>query len=158
VTADVSMIGSFTTNEDGETVHSFPIQVYWEDTDAGGIVYYANYLKFIERARTDLLRGLGINQQTLMIEDGLNFVVRDCRIEYLQPARMDDSLHVRTRLSELKGATMRMLQSVHKNDQTLIKSEIRVACLQANGRPARFSPQIRDKFSSITFSSGAAKT
>ena len=151
------MIGKF--QDDGVTApsHLFPFSVYWEDTDAGGIVYYANYLKFTERARTDLLRGLEINQQKLMAEDGLTFVVRDCHVEYLKPAIMDDVLAVRTTLSELKGATLKMRQDVIRDDQILVKSEVRIACLQKSGRPARFSPQIRNKFSSLIHSSGAMK-
>ncbi|MBL4739443.1 MAG: tol-pal system-associated acyl-CoA thioesterase [Sneathiella sp.] len=156
MTTELDMIGQFV--EDGTTVfHRFPFQVYWEDTDAGGIVYYANYLKFTERARTDLLRGLDINQQKMMTEDGLNFVVRDCRIEYLKPAKMDDSLYVETTVSTVMGASLLMHQEVIRDDVILIKSDVRVACIQKTGRPARFSPQIKDKFLSIVQLSGALK-
>ena len=140
---------------DGAQEHHFALPVYWEDTDAGGIVYYANYLKFTERARTDLLRLLEIHQQSLMMEEGLNFVVRDCKIEYLKSARLDDLLTVKTRLGDLKGATLRMYQDVYCADELLVKSEVRVACLQKSGRPARFSPQIKDKFASMINLSGA---
>ncbi len=155
MTTDRQMIGRLEKRDGTPPVHRFPVQVYWEDTDAGGIVYYANYLKFIERARTDMLRGLGIHQQRMMMEEQLNFVVRDCHIDYLRPARMDDILEVETSLTEIKGATMRMKQNVLKQDEILIKSDIRIACLQKNGRPARFSPQIKTKFSSLIYSSGA---
>jgi len=147
--------GELRTLEDGSGEHSFNIPVYWEDTDAGGIVYYANYLKFTERARTDLLRLLGIHQQSLMMDEGLNFVVRDCHIEYFKSARLDDLLTVKTRLGDLKGATLRMYQDVYCADELLVKSEVRVACLQKSGRPARFSPQIKDKFASMINLSGA---
>lgn len=156
MTTELEMIGQF-TGEGSKVCHHFPFQVYWEDTDAGGIVYYANYLKFIERARTDLLRGLDINQQKMMTEDGLNFVVRDCRIEYLKPAKMDDSLYVKTTVNTVLGATLHMHQEVIRDGVTLIKSDVRVACLQKSGRPARFSPQIKDKFLSIVQPSGAMK-
>ncbi|MEP3247231.1 MAG: tol-pal system-associated acyl-CoA thioesterase [Sneathiella sp.] len=155
MTTDRQMIGRLEQRDDAPPVHCFPVQVYWEDTDAGGIVYYANYLKFIERARTDMLCGLGIHQQQMMMEEQLNFVVRDCHIDYLQPARMDDTLDVETSLSEIKGATMRLKQTVLKQGEILVKSDIRIACLQKNGRPARFSPQIKTKFSSLIYSSGA---
>jgi len=156
VTAELEMVGQF-VEEERRVCHYFPFQVYWEDTDAGGIVYYANYLKFTERARTDLLRGLDINQQKMMTEEGLNFVVRDCRIEYLKPAKMDDSLHVKTTVSTVMGATLLMHQEVIRGEVILIKSDVRVACIQKTGRPARFSPQIKDKFLSIVQSSGALK-
>ncbi len=153
---DTQMIGRFSDDESSVPSHHFPLHVYWEDTDAGGIVYYANYLKFTERARTDLLRGLEINQQGMMAKEGLNFVVRDCHIEYLAPAKMDDILEVQTTLSELKGATLKMRQNVLRGSQILVKSEVRVACLQKSGKPARFSPQIKNKFSSLVNSSGAS--
>nr|WP_169560904.1 tol-pal system-associated acyl-CoA thioesterase [Sneathiella chinensis] len=143
------MEGRIDRDEQGRALHVFPVKVYWEDTDAGGIVYYANYLKFTERARTDLLRGLGINQQSLMMDEGVNFVVRDCRIEYLKPARMDDVLSVQTRLLDMKGATMRMEQGVYREDEVLVKSEVRVACIHRSGKPARFLPQIKDKFATV---------
>lgn len=157
MTTDMQMIGQFTQDDASAISHLFPFQVYWEDTDAGGIVYYANYLKFTERARTDLLRGLGINQQKMMTEEGLNFVVRECRIEYLKPAKMDDTLHVHTTVSTVMGATLRMQQNVIRDGIILTKSDVRVACIQKSGRPARFSPQIKDKFLSIVQSSGAVK-
>ncbi len=154
---EVQMTGYIDQSAEGGSVHIFPLQVYWEDTDAGGIVYYANYLKFTERARTDLLRGLGIHQQSMMLDDGVNFVVRDCQIDYLKPAVMDDAIAVRTTLSGLKGASMTMRQDVVRGEEILVKSTIRIACLQKTGRPARFSPQIRSKFLSIIESSGAMK-
>jgi acyl-CoA thioester hydrolase len=157
VSSDPAMIGRIDFSGEQGPLHHFPVQVFWEDTDAGGIVYYANYLKFTERARTDLLRGIGINQQQLMITESVNFVVRECQVEYLSPARMDDALDVRTHLFELKGATLRMKQDVYRGDNLLVKSTVRVACLHKNGKPARFSPQIRDKFLSITDFSGAMK-
>lgn len=145
-------------DSENSKAHQFQIQVYWEDTDAGGIVYYANYLKFTERARTELLRELGINQQNMMEEDGLNFVVRECHVEYLNSAKLDDKLTVETRLIELKGATMRMSQDISLDGQPVVKSQVRIACLKKNGRPARFSPQIRDRIASLVDMSGDTKT
>ena len=83
--------------------HVLPMRVYWEDTDAAGIVYYANYLKFIERGRTDMLRHLGIAQRRLQQEDDVAFAVRSCNIEYLKPARLDDRLDVWTRVVAAGG-------------------------------------------------------
>jgi acyl-CoA thioester hydrolase len=155
--ADPAPLGTLHPSLEGGVTHHFPVQVYWEDTDAGGIVYYANYLKFTERARTDLLRSIGIEQQRLMHEDGLNFVVRDCKIEYLLSAKLDDTLRVETTIGDIKGATLRMYQDVFLKEQLLVRSEVRVACLQKSGRPARFSPQIRDKFAKVANASGAMK-
>ncbi|PHQ72301.1 MAG: tol-pal system-associated acyl-CoA thioesterase [Sneathiella sp.] len=141
------MLGRMEDTAEGKS-HIFPVQVYWEDTDAGGIVYYANYLKFTERARTDMLRGLGINQQAMM-EDGANFVVRACKIEYLIPAKMEDQLTVVTRLTDLRGASMRMKQDIYRDRDKLVTTEVRVACLGAEGRPQRLSSAINDKFNAI---------
>lgn len=149
------VLGHVAAGSDGTRYHEFPVIIYWEDTDAGGIVYHANYLKFTERARTDLLKFIGINQQQMMADDAPNFVVRDCTIEFLRPAKLEDVLTVKTSLIEMKSATLRMQQDIFKGDEVLIKSAVRIACLQKNGRPARFSPQIKDKFASLVKASGA---
>jgi len=146
--AETVMLGRVEDQAEGKT-HVFPLQVYWEDTDAGGIVYYANYLKFTERARTDMLRGLGINQQQMMTEEGANFVVRACEIEYLRPAKMEDQLTVVTRLTDLRGASMRMAQDIYRDNEKLVTTEVRVACLGTDGRPQRLSSAINDKFNAI---------
>lgn len=155
MTNNQQMLGQFGYTEDAERCHEFPVHVYWEDTDAGGIVYHANYLKFTERGRSDLLRGIGIDQQKMMADEGQNFVVRDCTIEFLKPARLDEDLLVRTTLLELKSATLRLQQNIFRDDDVLIKSVVRIACLQKNGRPARFLPQIKDSFASLVKTSGA---
>lgn len=89
-----------------------PIRVYWEDTDAGGIVFYANYLKFMERARTEWLRSLGISQQKLKIETGGMFVVTDTQLKYLQPARLDDVLLVSAQIIDKGRASLKILQEI----------------------------------------------
>ena len=149
------VLGHIAVGSDGTPCYEFPVIIYWEDTDAGGIVYHANYLKFTERARTDLLKFIGINQQQMMADDAPNFVVRDCTIEFLRPAKLEDVLTVKTSLIEIKSATLRMQQDIFRGDEVLIKSAVRIACLQKNGRPARFSPQTRDKFASLVKASGA---
>ena len=90
---------------DAVTAHVYPVRVYYEDTDAGGVVYHSNYLRFAERARTELLREAGIDHVTLMTENGLMFAVRRCEAEYVKPARLDDALEVRTRCFEATGAS-----------------------------------------------------
>lgn len=145
---DGTMLGKFVT-EDNRIRHDFPVQVYWEDTDAGGIVYYANYLKFTERARTDMLRGLGINQLKMMVDEGANFVVRSCEIEYLLPAKMDDHLEVLTSLTDLRGASLKMQQNIRLGSDIIVTTKVRVACLGEGGRPQRLSSAINEKFNAI---------
>ena len=127
-------------------VHTLPLRVYWEDTDGGGIVYYANYLKFTERGRTDFLRCLGVNQRQILDETGIAFAVKDCRIEYLAPARLDDRLTVVTKLAKLGGATVEMDQWVRRGEVTLIESRVRLACVDRLGRPKRLPPVVKDAF------------
>ena len=149
------VLGHIGLDSDGVPNHEFPVIIYWEDTDAGGIVYHANYLKFTERARSDLLKYIDINQQQMLAEEAPNFVVRDCTIEFLRPAKLEDVLTVKTTLIEMKSATLKMQQDIYRGDEVLIKSAVRIACLQKNGTPARFSAQIRDKFASLVKASGA---
>ncbi len=127
-----------------DDAHLFPIRVYWEDTDAGSIVYYANYLKFTERARSDMLRQLGVDQrQMLETGDGAMFAVRDVTVAYLQPARLDDDLTVATRLVGMKGATITLAQDVLRGDDTLVATTVRAAFIGLGGKPRRIPPDIR---------------
>jgi acyl-CoA thioester hydrolase len=113
------------------------VRVYWEDTDAGGVVYYANYLKFLERARTEWLRTLGFDQGRLRDELGLVFVVREARIEYLKPARYDDLLKVTTRLKQAGRASLVMSQTIER-DGLLGRAEVYLVCVHAQSfKPAR---------------------
>lgn len=117
--------------------HVLPLRVYWEDTDAFGIVYYANYLRFLERGRSDILRLAGIDQAALHAEGGIGFAVRRCDIEYLKPARLDDDIAVHSTLTELRGATLTALQVVRRGAVDLARATIRLACLDRAGRPRR---------------------
>ena len=126
-----------------DPVHVFPIRVYYEDTDAGGIVYYANYLKFAERARTELLRQTGRRQFDLLREQGIGFTVRSCRAEYLAPARLDDILEVRSSVNEVLGASMRMSQGIWRGDRLLCDLRLRIAVMNRKGRPTRIPKDIR---------------
>jgi acyl-CoA thioester hydrolase len=124
--------------------HIFPLRVYYEDTDAAGIVYYANYLKFAERARTELLRELGVESMALMESDDLAFAVRDCRAEYLKPGRLDDALEVHTQLVDLGGASLRMRQDVKRGGDLLVAIEIRLACMNVRtGQAMRLPRHLR---------------
>ena len=115
----------------------FKLRVYWEDTDAGGVVFYANYLKFFERARTEWLRSLGLEQEALRREHGLMFIVTDTSLSYRRPARLDDSLDVTARLLELRKASLRIAQQAWRGAELLTDGTIRLACVDA----ASFKPR-----------------
>src|SRR5512134_4006973 len=117
--------------------HVFPVRVYYEDTDAAGIVYYVNYLKFAERARTEMLRLLGREQQQMMEAEGVAFAVKSARVEYFRPARLDDTLAVRTGLIEVAGASLKVRQSIFRGDELLVDMQIRLAVMDRSGRPTR---------------------
>lgn len=110
-------------------IFTYPIRVYYEDTDAGGVVYHARYLHFFERARTEYLRQLGFSQQILLAEMQLAFVVKTMEIDYCYPARLDDLLLVETLVEEVKGATIRFMQTLKRNETILCKSAVKVACV-----------------------------
>ena len=123
--------------------HRLPIRVYYEDTDASGIVYYANYLKYAERARTEMLRLSGINQSEMAKRYGMTFAVRDCAIDFRAPARLDDLLEVRSRFTELAGATVSGVQAIWRDAEELVRLDVRVACLRDDGRPTRIPASLR---------------
>lgn len=115
----------------------WPLRVYWEDTDAGGVVFYANYLKFFERARTEWLRSLGIEQQTLADTSGVFFVVRSTSVEYNAPARLDDQLQIRTDIERVGPASVQFAQEAWREGVLLASGQIRVGCVdKITFRPA----------------------
>ena len=122
---------------------SFPIMVYYEDTDSGRIVYYANYLKFAERARTELLREHGFDHKTLAREHGIGFAVRHCSADYKRPAVLDDALEVRTTVTAVGGASMNMDQAVCRDGDVLVDLKIRLASIDGQGAPARIPADLR---------------
>jgi acyl-CoA thioester hydrolase len=121
----------------------FRLRVYYEDTDAAGIVYYANYLKFIERARTEALLALGLSQTEIRARFGLVFAVRSVRVDYLAPARLEDQLAVTTTVTRLRGAGLDLAQQVRRGDVLLADCAVTLACLGADGRPARMPGDLR---------------
>lgn len=123
-----------------------PVRVYIEDTDAGGIVYYVNYLKFMERARTEYMRTLGY-QHYALAEENFQFVVHSCQIGYRQPARIDDALKVTARLRKLGKATLIFAQRVERGGETLCDAEIKVACVRADSiRPRALPGPLYERF------------
>lgn len=124
-------------------IHIMPIRIYYEDTDAGGVVYHARYVAFCERARSDCLRLLGIHQSTF--EDA-NFVVRRMACDFLKPARLDDLLEVHTRFIEMGGARIELGQEVMLNGNTVFKADVTVALVDSRGRPKRLPETMADRF------------
>ena len=127
--------------------HVFPLRVYYEDTDAGGIVYYANYLRFAERARTEYLRSVGADHKSLMEQDDVYFTVRQCSVDYLKPAFLDDALEVHSCFFDVRGASLQAEQVVRREEHELARLNIRLACIGGNGRPIRMPKKLRDAFS-----------
>jgi acyl-CoA thioester hydrolase len=122
--------------------HQFPLRVYYEDTDLAGIVYYANYLKFIERARSEWVRGLGVDQ-VAMKADGIVFAVRRVEADYIAPAHYDDELVVDTSVDKLTGARLVVRQVVRRADQVLFHALVTIVAIGAAGKPARLPAAIR---------------
>ena len=129
--------------------HVLALRVYYEDTDAGGIVYYANYLRFLERGRTELLRQLGEEHSALRQTRGINWTVRRCAIEYLRPARLDEAIEVTTEIATLRGASVEMLQTVRRDGDLLISAELMLACMNDAGRPVRLPEHLRRSLAAI---------
>lgn len=127
--------------EDG--AHYMPFRVYYEDTDASGIVYYANYLRFIERARTDLMRLIGITHSDLVQASGLAFTVRRCHIDYHLPARLDDEIEVVTRVLDVRGASLEAEQNIRRGADNLVSTNLQIACIDSGGRARRLPKEIR---------------
>lgn len=112
--------------------HSFPVRIYYEDTDAAGIVYYANYLRFAERARTEALRLSGIDQSDLLREHNVGFVVRKCIVEFLKPAMLDDLLTIETRLHDINKVSMELHQTIRRSEETLVTMEVKLVVVGAS--------------------------
>jgi acyl-CoA thioester hydrolase len=115
--------------------------VYWEDTDAGGVVYYANYLRFLERARTDWLRAMGVDQQQLRAQQKLQFVVVNISVDFLRPAVLHDEILVTAELKRLAGATILFKQTIMRGEEQLIEAAVRVACLDSGTLKPRAIPK-----------------
>lgn len=124
----------------------YPVRVYYEDTDAGGVVYHANYLRFAERARTEFLRVLGIEQREMRETDGFAFVVRRCTVDFRAPAVLDDALEVVTRITGLRGAALEAVQEVFRQGENdpLVVMELVIAGVNGRGRPVRLPKSVRD--------------
>lgn len=129
-----------------QSTFTWPVRVYYEDTDAGGVVYHGNYLKFCERARTEWLRSLGFEQTEMRAQQGLVFVVRSAQLEYLRPAKFNDELLVLARVAQLGRCAFEFEQEVWRKDEKLVTAHIVVVCVTAEGfRPVAIPQPIRNK-------------
>ena len=138
--------------------HSMPMRVYYEDTDAAGIVYYANYLKFAERGRTEMMRSLGFAHSRIAAETGIVFTVRRCSADYRAAARLDDALSVDTRIIAIGGATLSLDQQIRRDEETIVALDVLVACIGHDGRPRRVPSALRAALTSPASSSLVQKT
>ena len=129
--------------------HMLPIRIYYEDTDAGGIVYHANYLRFAERGRTEMLRLLGVTQKILFAETGLAFAVYKADLSYMKPAKLDDVVLVETALLELSGASMKVRQTMWRGteggeNEKLVQFDGQIVCMNTQGKAARIPALLRN--------------
>ena len=124
-------------------MHQFSLRVYYEDTDMAGIVYYANYLKYIERARSDWVRSLGIDQNRLRTAQGLVFAVRKITADYLQPAYFDEPLQITTEMTKLTSARLYLQQNVYRDLDLLFQAQVILVALNAAGKPTRLPAEFR---------------
>lgn len=132
-------------------LHTIPIRIYYEDTDFSGVVYHANYLRFLERGRTEFLRSLGVHHSALFAPDGatpFNFAVRAVQVDFVAPARMDDVVQIETRVRELRGASAWMAQRILRDGAVLVTADVRVAGV-SEGRAARFPAVVRQAFEAV---------
>jgi acyl-CoA thioester hydrolase len=128
----------------------WPVRVYYEDTDAGGVVYYANYLKFMERARTEWVRSLGVEQDRLREESGVLLMVHSLSVRYRKPAKFNEALQVSVRIKHLGRAKIEFTQQILRQDEVLCDSEVTIACVdEATGRPCPFGQQLQQAFEGV---------
>ena len=143
------LAGRIINDEKGQR-HVLPVRVYFEDTDAGGLVYHASYVRFAERGRTDFLRLLGTDARQLITgsasREPAAFVVRRMNIDFFRPGRMDDLLEVETRVKELGGASVTLIQTVTRDGTRLVEAEVTVVLVSVSGKPLRLSDAVRGAF------------
>jgi acyl-CoA thioester hydrolase len=130
--------------------HILPIRVYYEDTDAGGIVYHTSYLRFAERGRTEMLRDAGFEHAEILKTQGIAFTVIFMQVDFKSPARLDDLLVVKTGMKEVKGASMVMAQQIFRGDTLLVDITVKIACIDKTGKAARLPEAVRGIFRNNT--------
>jgi len=120
------------------------IKIYYEDTDAGGVVYYSNYLKFLERARTEMLESIGLSNKKLLEEHNTLIIVKLCNIEYIAPARLEDKIQIYSSIETLNKASFDVIQNIKKNDNLIVKAKVKLVTVNKDGKPIKI-PSILEK-------------
>jgi acyl-CoA thioester hydrolase len=138
--------------------HLLPLRIYYEDTDAQGIVYYASWLRFLERGRTELLRMIGLEHSALRAASGIHWVVRRCTIDYLRPARLDETVDIVTGCGEMRGASLDMIQEARRGEELLVRATLLVACMDESGRPVRLPLQARNALKEVAIASESPRS
>ncbi|MGQ9371488.1 YbgC/FadM family acyl-CoA thioesterase [Azospirillum sp. A39] len=129
--------------------HLYPVRVFYEDTDAGGIVYHANYLRFFERGRSAMLALLGLSHTALLDGQGVSFAVRRAKIDFVAPARLEDTLEVETRIADIGGASFAVAQSARRDGRILARADLTIATINRAGRAARLPPAVREALTTL---------
>ena len=124
---------------------NYKVKVFYEDTDAGGVVYYANYLKFFERARTEAIAEIGLSNKKLLEEFGVLIIVKSCNIDYKKPAKLEDQLEIKSIISSISNSSFKMTQKVFRDDDQLTSSEIHLVIVDKKGKPSRIPDELRKK-------------
>ena len=122
----------------------YEIKIYYEDTDAGGVVYYSNYLKFLERARTEMLESIGLSNKKLLEEHNTLIIVKSCNIEYIAPSRLEDKIQIYSSVETLNKASFDVIQNIKKNDNLIVKAKVKLVTVNKDGKPIKI-PSILEK-------------
>ena len=120
-------------------------KVYYEDTDSGGVVYYANYLKFFERARTDAITSLGFSNNKLVEKFGIYIVVKSCNLNFLKPAKLEDKLNIISKVLEVKNVSIKMGQNIFVNESMIVEAEILLASINKVGKPSKLPDEFKNQ-------------
>ena len=140
-----------------DNIHRYRTRIYYDATDAGGIVYHADYLVLAEHARTESLRSCEINQIDILVEQGVSLAVRHCSIDFKKPARLDDLIEIQTEFNSVSGARIEANQTIHKitdgivDESWLVQLNVQLACINSRGRATRFPRPVRQAISSMNF-------
>ena len=128
---------------------TFKLKVYYEDTDAGGVVYYANYLKFMERARSDALESLGFTNKSLIEENGIYIIVKSCKINYIKSASLEDDLEIKSNIKEITKTSFFMSQKVFKGNNQITEAEIHLVTIDKKGKPIKIPERLKEELEKL---------
>jgi len=128
---------------------TFKLKVYYEDTDAGGVVYYANYLKFMERARSDALKSLGFTNKLLIEKNGTYIIVKSCNINYIKPALLEDDLEIKSNIKEITKTSFFMLQKVFKGNDRITEAEVHLVTINKIGKPVKIPERLKEELEKL---------